>query len=86
MTEPPAAAPAQNLPEYSVSEISFRLKRVVEESFAYVRVRGEISGFTQARSGHLYMSLKDEKAVLDAVCWKGIAAGIRFRPEDGLEV
>jgi exodeoxyribonuclease VII large subunit len=86
MTEPPAAAPAQNLPEYSVSEISFRLKRVVEESFDYVRVRGEISGFTQARSGHLYMSLKDEKAVLDAVCWKGIAAGIRFRPEDGLEV
>ncbi len=86
MTEPSGAAPAANLPEYTVSEISFRLKRVVEETFAYVRVRGEISGFTRARSGHLYMSLKDEKAVLDAVCWKGIAAGMRFRPEDGLEV
>ena len=75
-----------NLPEFSVSEISFQLKRMVEENFAYVRVRGEISGFTQARSGHLYMALKDDKAVLDAVCWRGTAGKLRFRPEDGLEV
>jgi exodeoxyribonuclease VII large subunit len=91
MSEPSGAAEAPspaaaNLPEYTVSELSFRLKRVVEESFAYVRVRGEISGFVRARSGHLYLSLKDDKAVLDAVCWKGTAAALRFRPEDGLEV
>ena len=90
MSEPPGAADtspaAANLPEYTVSELSFRLKRMVESEFPYVRVRGEISGFTRARSGHLYMSLKDDKALLDAVCWKGTAAGLGFRPEDGLEV
>jgi len=86
MSEPSSAAGAANLPEFTVSEISFRLKQVVEENFAYVRVRGEISGFMRARSGHCYMSLKDDKAVLDAVCWKGVAGSIRFEPADGLEV
>ena len=80
------AGAAPNLPEFTVSELSFRLKRLVEDSFAYVRVRGEISGFTRARSGHVYLSLKDDKAVLDAVCWRNVAAGFRFQPEDGLEV
>ena len=78
--------PSANLPELSVSEISFHLKRIVEDAFSYVRVRGEISGFVQARSGHLYMSLKDDKSVLDAVCWRGTARGLGCRPEDGLEV
>lgn len=75
-----------NLPEYSVSEISAALKRTVEDSFGYVRVRGEISGFTRARSGHLYMSLKDDRAVMDAVCWRGTAGKLKIAPEDGLEV
>ncbi|MBL27953.1 MAG: exodeoxyribonuclease VII large subunit [Rhodospirillaceae bacterium] len=75
-----------NMPEYSVSEISQALKRTVEERFDRVRVRGEVSGFKRAASGHLYMALKDESAVLDAVCWKGTANGLRFLPEDGLEV
>ncbi len=80
------AEPSANLPELTVSELSFHLKRIVEEAFPYVRVRGEISGFIQARSGHLYMSLKDDKAVLDAVCWRGTAGTLGCRPEDGLEV
>ncbi len=46
-----------NLPEYSVSEISTLLKRTVEEKFAYVRVRGEISGFKRHSSGHCYLAL-----------------------------
>jgi exodeoxyribonuclease VII large subunit len=83
MTEP---EPASNIPEYTVSEISAALKRTVEGSFARVRVRGEISGLKRAGSGHLYMSLKDEKAVLDAVAWRGTAAAFRVRAEDGLEV
>ncbi len=78
--------PSANLPELSVSELSFHLKRIVEDAFPYVRVRGEISGFVQARSGHLYMSLKDDKSVLDGVCWRGTARGLGCRPEDGLEV
>jgi len=75
-----------NAPIFSVSEISGHLKRVVEDSFAFVRVRGEISGFKRAGSGHLYFRLKDQDAVLDAVCWRGSAARLGIEPEDGLEV
>ena len=75
-----------NLPEFSVSELSQALKRSIEKTFSYVRVRGEISGCTRPASGHLYLSLKDEKAVLEAVCWRGVAQKIPFKPKDGLEV
>ncbi len=75
-----------NQPEYTVSELSGALKRVVENSFGYVRVRGEISGFKRAASGHLYLDIKDESAVLNAVCWKGVASRLGVQPEDGLEV
>ena len=70
----------------SVSEISAALKRTVEDRFGYVRLRGELSGVKRAASGHLYLALKDEKAVLDGVMWKGVAGRLAFRPEDGLEV
>ncbi|MEX1147545.1 MAG: exodeoxyribonuclease VII large subunit, partial [Sphingomonadales bacterium] len=72
--------------EYTVSELSFALKRTIEDTYEYVRVRGEISGFKRAASGHLYMTLKDADAVLDAVCWRGVADRLEVRPEDGLEV
>lgn len=75
-----------NLPEYSVSEIAHAVKRTVEDRFGLVRVRGEISGWKQAASGHAYLCLKDESAVLDGVMWRGSTSGLRFRPEDGLEV
>ena len=70
----------------TVSEIAMRLKRTVEDSFGFVRVRGEISGWKKAGSGHCYLCLKDDKAVLDGVIWKGTAAALPFRPEDGIEV
>src|SRR5665213_3498664 len=73
-------------PEYTVSELSHKLKRVVEEEFGYVRVRGEISKVTVAKSGHLYTAMKDADAVLDAVCWKGTVARLGIRPEEGMEV
>lgn len=59
---------------------------MVEDRFAFVRVRGEISGFKRAASGHLYLGLKDENARLDAVMWRGTAGRLNFQPEDGLEV
>ena len=83
---PQKPAPGRNMPEFSVSELSGALKRTVEEAFGGVRVRGEVSGFKRAASGHLYMALKDEHAVLDAVCWRGVAQKLRHRPEEGLEV
>jgi exodeoxyribonuclease VII large subunit len=77
---------AHNQPELTVSELSQSLKRTVESNFDRVRVRGEISGFKRAASGHMYMALKDDNAVLDAVCWRGVAGKLAVVPEDGLEV
>lgn len=81
-----ASAAPGNAPEFSVSEIAFAVKRTVEDAFGNVRVRGELSGVKRAASGHLYLALKDENAVLDGVMWKGPAGALKFRPEDGLEV
>jgi len=75
-----------NTPEYTVSELGSALKRTVESAYGYVKVRGEISGFKRATSGHLYLCLKDSAAVIDGVMWKGGASALRFQPEDGLEV
>lgn len=75
-----------NAPIFSVSEVSGHLKRVVEDSFSFVRVRGEISGFKRAASGHLYFRLKDDSAVLDGVCWRATAGRLGIEPEDGLEI
>ncbi|WP_370151747.1 exodeoxyribonuclease VII large subunit [Ferrovibrio sp.] len=86
MSDSAQAQTASNVPEYSVTELSLRLKRSIEETFGWVRVRGEISGFKRAASGHLYFSLKDADSVLDGVCWKGSAARLGIRPEDGMEV
>src|SRR5690606_2893871 len=75
-----------NVPEFTVSEISLAVKRTLEGTFERVRVRGEISGFKRAASGHCYMTLKDADAVLDAVCWRGNAGRLGISPEDGMEV
>jgi exodeoxyribonuclease VII large subunit len=75
-----------NLAEYTVSELSRALKRSIEENFAYVRVRGEISGYKRHSSGHCYLCLKDNEAVLDAVCWRTTAIRLGIKPEDGMEV
>jgi exodeoxyribonuclease VII large subunit len=78
--------PGDNAPPLSVSEISGQLKRMVEDRFSHVRIRGEISGFKRAASGHCYLALKDDKAVIDGIIWKGTAQRLPFRPEDGLDV
>lgn len=70
----------------SVSELSSRLKRVVEGEFGHVRLRGEISGWKRAASGHGYLCLKDADAVIDGVIWRGAASALPFQPQDGLEV
>ncbi|QJQ32154.1 exodeoxyribonuclease VII large subunit [Sphingomonas lacunae] len=75
-----------NAAPLSVGELSMALKRMVEQGFGHVRVRGEISGFKRAASGHVYLALKDADALIDGVMWKGQAARIPFRAEDGLDV
>ncbi len=86
INSPSSANPTSNVPVFSVGEISNALKITVEETFDRVRVRGEISGFKRAASGHLYFTLKDDIAVLDGICWKGTAARLGIKPEDGMEV
>lgn len=78
--------PGDNAEPLSITEISARLKRVVEDRFGFVRLRGELSGVKLAASGHLYCRLKDENAQIDAVMWRGSVQRLAFRPEDGIEV
>ena len=59
----PMLATVTNLAEYTVTELAFALKRTVEEAYGLLRVRGELSGYKRAASGHLYFTLKDEKAL-----------------------
>jgi len=70
----------------SVSEVTSRVKEHLEGRFADVWVAGEISNFTRASSGHLYLSLKDENALLRAVVWRGAVPLLAIEPSDGLEV
>ena len=75
-----------NDPEYSVSEISGAIKRLIEGEFSHVRIKGEVGRVSFPRSGHVYLDLKDDKSVISAVIWKGVAARLQIRPEEGLEV
>ena len=78
--------PGQNLPEYSVSELSGAIKRTLEDEFGRLRVRGEVGRVFRARSGHLYYDIKDDRNVLACTTWKGQIAGLSVVPEEGLEV
>lgn len=82
----PEISPTHNQIEYTVTEVSNAIKRVVEDTFGYIRLRGEISGLKLAASGHMYLALKDDQSVMDAVCWRGTVSKFSFKPEDGLEV
>jgi len=75
-----------NVPEFSVSDLSLAVKQTVEGAFSHVRVRGELSRVTIAKSGHLYSDLKDENAVINVVCWKGTMQKLSIHPEEGMEV
>jgi len=84
---PDTVPPRVNLPEWSVSELSAALKKTVEDAYGYVRVRGEVSGFKgPSPSGHVYFRLKDDRAVLEGVIWKGVYGRMRVKPEEGLDV
>jgi exodeoxyribonuclease VII large subunit len=86
MTLAAAPAVADNAPAYTVSELAFALKRTLEESYGFVRLRGELSKVTRHASGHIYLTLKDDRAAIDGVVWKGQARGLACQPEQGLEV
>ncbi|MEY8841945.1 exodeoxyribonuclease VII large subunit, partial [Cribrihabitans sp. XS_ASV171] len=78
--------PGQNMPEYTVSEISGEVKRTLEGTFGRIRVRGEVGRVFKARSGHLYYDVKDDRNVLACTTWKGQIDGLSVVPEEGLGV
>jgi exodeoxyribonuclease VII large subunit len=83
----PESNPATNALEWSVSDLSGALKRTIEDQFGFVRVRGEISGYRgPSASGHVYFSLKDANAKIDAVIWKGVFGRLKTKPQEGLEI
>ncbi|WP_293679781.1 exodeoxyribonuclease VII large subunit [uncultured Phenylobacterium sp.] len=75
-----------NARPYSVSELAFALKRTLEDAYGFVRLRGELSKVTHHSNGHVYLTLKDERAAIDGVVWKTSVRGLSIRPEQGLEV
>lgn len=75
-----------NAPEFTVSEIAGAVKRTIEGAFSRVRVRGEVGRVSFPRSGHVYFDLKDDRAVIASVAWKGVAARFSHRPEEGMEM
>jgi len=80
------AEPLGNVAEFTVSELSFAIKRAIEDGFTYVRVRGELGRISRPASGHVYLDLKDEKSVLAGIIWRGQAAKMSVQPEQGMEV
>lgn len=83
---PDSSGSVHNVPEMSVAELAFSLKRTLEETYGHIRVRGELSGLKLASSGHLYGDIKDEDAVVNIVCWRGTVSRLPVKPEDGLDV
>ncbi|WP_120504657.1 exodeoxyribonuclease VII large subunit [Sulfitobacter mediterraneus] len=75
-----------NSPEFSVTELSGAIKRVIEGEFGHVRIRGEVGRVSRPRSGHIYLDLKDDKSVISGVIWKGVSAKLDTQPEEGMEV
>jgi len=71
---------------YTVSKLNASIKNILENSFGYIKVKGEISSLSQPSSGHIYFSLKDEKDVISAVCWKSNISRLSFFPEEGKNV
>src|SRR5436190_5347510 len=75
-----------NAKPYSVSELSFALKRTLEDAYGFVRLRGELSKVTFHSNGHVYLTMKDERAAIDGVVWKTAVPRLQIRPEQGMEV
>ena len=79
-------APGGNLVELSVGEISQAIKQTLEGAFGRVRVRGEVGRPNYHGSGHLYFTLKDADAAMDAVAWRGTVGKLSLKLEEGMEV
>ncbi len=70
----------------SVSELTSQIKSLLEDSFPFIWITGEISNFRVPVSGHFYFSLKDAHAQISSVMFRGQNAHLKFDPEDGMQI
>ena len=75
-----------NTPEYGVADLAGAIRRTLEGAFGRLRLRGEITEMKRYPSGHIYLSLKDQDAKIEAVIWKGSVRNIGTMPENGVEM
>ena len=59
----------QNIREYGVIELSQEIKKSLEENFGYIRLRGEVSGLSVSKAGHVFLSLKEQNDLIEAIIW-----------------
>jgi exodeoxyribonuclease VII large subunit len=71
---------------YTVSELTAKVKVLLEDSFSFIWICGEISNLRIPASGHFYFTLKDEKAQINAVMFRGQNRNLKFIPEDGMSI
>ena len=71
---------------YSVSQITYAIKTLLEKNFGYISIKGEISNFKRQSSGHLYFSLKDQGGQISCAMFKGNTFSLKTFPKDGDQV
>ena len=71
-------------PPLSVTEFSELVKGLLEETFPFLSVWGEVSNLARPRSGHIYFTLKDAESQVACTLWKSLASRLRFELEDGM--
>ncbi|MEE2989241.1 MAG: exodeoxyribonuclease VII large subunit [Planctomycetota bacterium] len=70
----------------TVSELTGQIKDVLEGEFPQVRVSGELTDLARPKSGHIYLTLKDDNAQVRGVIWRNTVSRLGFQPEDGQHV
>ena len=75
-----------NIKEYTVSELNFSIKNIIEKNFNLIKVRGEISQTNKHSSGHIYFTLKDGNSLISSICWRSTVPRLNIKIEDGISV
>ncbi len=75
-----------NIKEYSVSELNFSIKSIIEKNFNTIKVKGEISQINKHSSGHIYLTLKDANSIISVICWRSTVPKLNIKIEDGIKV
>ena len=73
-----------NIEKFTVSQLNYSIKNLIENKFQIVSVIGEVSQVKKHSSGHIYFSLKDEESVISVICWRSVVPRLKINIEDGI--